>query len=137
MLFQALKSAQLKVDELQDQAKRLLLKNSELRAEAKPGKRTRTILNGDEKLISQYAKKFGVMSEMFMPPGALAVKKPLTNSMDPGRYDSELAELEGKVAEVYGCLPEAFHNDIQNSVAFRNLVSKLFNSFAIHLQNLF
>jgi hypothetical protein len=102
-----------------------------LRAQAKPGKRTglRSILSGDEKLISQCAKKFGVMNEVFMPPGALAVKRPLTNSMDPGRYSSELAALEGMVAEVYESLPENLHHDIENSIAFRNLVINFSNAF--------
>jgi len=90
--------------------KQLLLKNSELHAKVK-GKSTQAtssckVLSGNEKLIAQYAKKFGVMNEMFMPPGALAVKRPLTTSMHSGWYKSDLAELEGMIAEVYESLPK-------------------------------
>jgi hypothetical protein len=131
--FQALKTAQIKVGELQEQVKRLHLKNSELRAQAKPGKRTgsRRDLSGNEKLISQFAKKFTVMNEMFMPSG-LPMKKPLTNSMDTGRYDSDLAGMEGIIAEIYECLPESLHDDIANSIEFRNLVSNLYNVAFCH-----
>jgi hypothetical protein len=123
--------AQLKIGELQEQVKMLRLKNSELRAQARPGKRTgsRSILSGNEKLISQFAKKFTVMNEMFMPSG-LPMQKPLTNSMHAGRYDSDLAASEGIIAEVYECLPESLHDDIANSIVFRNLVSNnLHNAF--------
>jgi hypothetical protein len=63
--------AQLKIGELQEQVKMLHLKNSELCAQARPGKRTgsHSILSGNEKLILQFAKKFTVMNEMFMPSG--------------------------------------------------------------------
>lgn len=139
LAFQALKTAQIKVGQLQDQVKQLLLKNSELRAKVK-GKSTqaagsRKVLSGDEKLIAQYAKKFGVMNEMFMPPGALAVKRPLTTSMHSGRYESDLAELEGMIAEVYESLPENLHDDMENSIAFRNLVN-IFCNQAFHYQSL-
>jgi hypothetical protein len=119
MAFQALKTAQLKVGELQEQVKTLRLKNSELRAQAKPGKRTgsRSVLTGHEKLISQFAKRFTVMNEMFMPSG-LPMQKPLVNSMHAGRYDSDLAATEGIIAEVYEGFPEGLHDDIANSIVF-------------------
>jgi hypothetical protein len=89
-------------------------------AAAKPGKRigSHSVLSGDQKLISQCAKKFGVMNEMFVSPGALAIKKLLMNSMDPGRYSSNFAVLEGMVAKVYENLPESFYHEIEHSVAF-------------------
>ena len=137
MAFQALKTAQIKVGELQEQNQMLRLKNSELRAQAKPGRRTdsRTPLIGNEKLISQFAKMFTVMNEMFMPSG-LPAQKPPTNSMHPGRYDSDLSAATGIIAEVYECFPESLHDDIANSVTFRNLVSNLYNAFCYHLPRL-
>jgi hypothetical protein len=67
------------------------------------------------------------MNEVFMPLAALAVKRPLTNSMDPARYDSDIAELQGIICELYESLPDNFHDELENSVAFRNLVSKFCN----------
>jgi len=128
LALQALKTAQIKVGELDDQVKRLILKNSDLRAQVKSGKNptgSRGILRGDEKLISQYAKRFGVMNEMFVLPGAMAVKRPLTDSTDPDQYKSDLAALEGVIAEVYENIPDNLHEDMENSTQFRNLVSKL------------
>ena len=125
--IQALKSAQIKVGELQDQVKNLLLKNSELRANLKGKKNARgscSVLSDNEKLIAQHAKKFGVMNEVFMSTGAFVAKRPLTNSMDPGWYDSDIAELQGIIAEVYESLPVDFHDELENSIPFRNLVSK-------------
>lgn len=63
------------------------------------------------------------MNEVFMPMAALTVKRPLTNSMDQGRYGSQLAALHGITAEIYENLPDNFHDELENSVAFRNLVS--------------
>jgi hypothetical protein len=63
------------------------------------------------------------MHEMFVPPGALAVKRPLTNSMDPGRYNSELAELNGTIAEIYESLPAEMHKQLETSIPFRSFVS--------------
>ena len=126
LAFQALKSTQIKVGELQDLVKKLQLRNSELRASAKVKKGTkssRSALSDIDKLILQQAKKFGIMNEIFVPPTALGAKRPPTNSMDPGRYESELAELHGVIAEVYECLPDKFHDDLETSLSFRNLVS--------------
>lgn len=67
------------------------------------------------------------MNEVFMPAGALTVKRPQTNSMDSGRYDSEIAELQGMTAELYESLPDGFHDELENSIPFRNLVSKFCN----------
>lgn len=108
----------------------LSLKNSELRANIKgkanaTSRGSRSILSDNDKLIAQHAKKFGVMNEVFMPAAAFAVKRPPTNSMDPARYDSDIAELHGMTAELYESLPDNFHEDLESSVTFRNLVSKL------------
>ena len=67
------------------------------------------------------------MNEVFMPAAALVAKRPQTNSMDPGRYNSDLAELQGITAEVYESLPDNFHDAVENSIPFRNLVSKFCN----------
>ena len=117
----------MKVGELQDQVKNLSLKNSELRATLK-GKKSargsRSERSDHDKLIGQHAKKFGVMNEVFFPPAALVVKRPLTNSMDPGWYESDIAELRGITAEVYESLPDDFYSDLENSIPFRKTVSK-------------
>ena len=69
------------------------------------------------------------MNEVFISAAALAVKRPLTNSMDAGRYDSEIAELHGITAEIYEFLPDTLHYELENSIAFRNLVSRLIEGF--------
>ena len=125
--IQAPKTAQIKVCELQDQIRKLLLKNSELRANLKgkvnATRGTRAVLSNNDKLISQHAKKFGVMNEVFMLPAAFLAKRPLTNSMDSERYHSDIAELQGIIAEVYESLPDNFHDELENSIQFQNLVS--------------
>ena len=67
------------------------------------------------------------MNEVFMVPAAFVAKRPLTNSMDPGRYRSDSAELQGIIAEVYESLPDNFHDELENSIQFRNLVSNFWN----------
>ena len=64
------------------------------------------------------------MNEVFLPVAAFTMKRPLTNSMDPGRYESETAALHGVVAEMYETLPDNFHDELETSIAFRTLVSK-------------
>ena len=61
---QAFKKAQIKVGELQDQVKKLLLKNSELCANLKESKNamsSHSVPSDNDKLIAQQAKKFGVI----------------------------------------------------------------------------
>lgn len=70
---------------------------------------------------------------MFVCPAALAVKRPLTNSTDAGRYDSELAELNGTIAEIYESLPDDLHDELETSVAFRNLVRNFVPHFIVPL----
>jgi hypothetical protein len=65
------------------------------------------------------------MNEVFMYAAAFVVKRPPTNSMNPARYQSDIAELQGITSELYESLPDSFHEDLETSVAFRNLVSKL------------
>jgi hypothetical protein len=71
------------------------------------------------------------MNEVFMPAATLVVKRPLTNSMDPAQYDSDIAELQGVTAELYESLPDNFHHELENSIEFRNLVSILQQGFPL------
>ena len=131
---QALKKAQIKVGKLQNQVKKLLLKNSELRANLKESKNamsSHSVPSDNDKLIAQQAKKFGVMNEVFVSLAALAVKQPPTNSIDPGWYNLAIAELHGMIAEIYESLPDDFHNELENSLSFQSLVST-FHANASH-----
>jgi hypothetical protein len=65
------------------------------------------------------------MHEIFLLPAALGGKRPLTNSMDAGRYGSELAELNGMTAEVFEALPDDMHHELETSLPFRSLVRKI------------
>lgn len=94
------------------------------------------MLSDNDRLISQNAKKFGVMNEVFMPAGAFTAKRPPTNSMDSRRYDSDIGELQGMTAEIYENLPDELHDQMEFSIPFRNLVSK-FRNQASHRQSPF
>ena len=65
------------------------------------------------------------MHEMFVPLAALAAKRPPTDSTFHGRYDSELAELHGTIAEIYETLPDEMHDELGTSIPFKNLVSNI------------
>ena len=66
-----------------------------------------------------------------MSSAALMEKRPPTNSMDPNRYGSDIAELQGVTSEVYECLPVTLHVEVETSLPFQKTVSK-FCSKASH-----
>ena len=45
------------------------------------------------------------MNEIFILPGALTIKRPLTTSVDADRYNTDMTALEGITAEIYENIP--------------------------------
>ena len=50
------------------------------------------------------------MNEIFILPGALTIKRPLTTSVDADRYNTDMTALEGITAEIYENIPESLHD---------------------------
>ena len=98
---QALKEAQLKVNDLQFTVRKLHMDNANLATRIKELKSKSTVnssgkkarLSESDSLISQFAKLFGVMHEPFVPISALLVARPDMSSTSHGRYDSELSKV--------------------------------------------
>ena len=72
------------------------------------------------------------MNKVFVSPATLVMKRPPTDSMDPGQYSSTIAELQGITAELYESLPDNFHDELESSIPFQNLVSKFWNKAFHH-----
>ena len=127
---QALKEAQLKVNDLQFTVRKLHMDNANLATRIKELKSKSTVnssgkkarLSKSDSRISQFAKLFGVMHEPFVPISALLVARPDMSSTSHGRYDSELSKVQGITAELYNVLPKDMHSDLKLSTKFRGMV---------------
>lgn len=128
--LQALKEAQLKVNDLQITVRKLHMQNADLamRLKALKGQSTttssgtKTKISESDTRISQFAKLFGVMHEPFIPPSAFLVECPNTSSAHPNRYESDLSKVQGITAELYEVLPNDMHLEIKSSPKFRSTV---------------
>ncbi|KAF8162343.1 hypothetical protein BJ912DRAFT_935489 [Pholiota molesta] len=142
---QALKDAQLKMNELQMLVRTLSARNADLTlrvgklkksrstnastsssAPAKKG--TKAKLPEGDQCISQAAKHFGVMHETFIPHSAFLVPAPALRSTDSGRYKSEDTKIQGITAELYEVLSADLHKRIAGDVDFRALFMKQLNA---------
>lgn len=121
-----LQEAQLKVGELQKTARKLHTRNLELSRRLKENtKRSQKSRkeNPLDQRITRYAKLFGVMNEPFVDKTALLAPRPITNSTDPDRYQSDLSKIQGVTAELYETIPEDMHDELQSSTDFQSVVS--------------
>jgi hypothetical protein len=84
------------------------------------GKKTR--VSESDSRISQFAKLFGVMHEPFVPLSAFLVAQPDTSSTHPGRYESDISNVQGITAELYEVLPKDMHSELKSSPKFRSTV---------------
>ena len=124
--LQALKEAQLKVNDLQFTVQKLHMQIATLNVHLKDSKNKGTVnssgnktkLSESDSRISQFAKLFGVMHEPFVPPSALLVARPDMSSSHPGRYDSDISKVQGITAELYEVLPKDMHSDLKSSPKF-------------------
>lgn len=127
-MFEALKSAQLKVSQLQMTIRKLQMRNAELSTRLrknnpknqKSGDKVK--LSDSDLRISHLAKLFGVMHEPFVAQSTFLVARPSGNSTHPDRYHSELSKIQGMTAELYEVIPDDLHEQIKLSPAFRTLV---------------
>jgi hypothetical protein len=125
---QALKTAQLKVSELQSTNQKLHLRIAELSSRLKKNDPKHQKSGNKEKLsdsdlrISHLAKHFGVMHEPFVHQSMFLVPRPSMDSSHSDRYHSELSKAQGVTAELYDLVPEDLHESINSSPSFRTLV---------------
>ena len=128
LLFQALKSAQLKVGDLQMTIRKLHMRIAQLSTSLKKSdpknqkSGTKERLSDSDLRISHLAKHFGIMHEPFVTPSAFFVARPSVDSTHLDRYDSELSKIQGLTVELYEAVPDDLHEEIRLSPAFRKLV---------------
>ena len=85
---------------------------SEKQKEKSKGKDS-TIHDNDE-LISLYARRFGVMNEMFVPKDVFLQPRPQNvNSDDPDRWDDEEKTKDCVIAELYEETPITLHKMLE------------------------
>lgn len=127
-MFQALKTAQLKVSDLQITVRSLQMRIADLSARLKNIGPKHQKSGNKEKLsdsdlrVSHLAKQFGVMHEPFVAQSVFLIAKPSVDSSHPDRYQSDLSKAEGVTAELYEVVPNELHKDIKSSPAFQKLV---------------
>jgi hypothetical protein len=68
--------------------------------------------------IELHAKKFGVMSELFVPFEAFLVTKPLFDPQDKSCYKTSTGILNGVIAELYDQVPESLHKLMEDHSYF-------------------
>ncbi|KAH9476949.1 hypothetical protein JR316_0010865 [Psilocybe cubensis] len=122
----ALKKAQIKIGELQVTIRKLHIRNVELatyvmrfKKQKKSQKSKTSQLSNKDKRIAQLGRRFGIMNEPFVPPAAFLVARPSTFSTDAKRYESEMSQLNGVIAELFEEIPKDLHGDLKGSPDFR------------------
>jgi hypothetical protein len=107
--------------------RQLHMRNAELSTRLKrkttEAKKNRKKENPSDQRITRYAKLFGVMNEPFVDKMALLAPRPIVDSTDPDRYQSDLSKIQGVTAELYETLPEDMHGELQRDTHFQSMVS--------------
>ena len=117
-LKEELRTQKLQYTELEQRYKTL---KSEKQKEKSKGKDS-TIHDNDE-LISLYARRFGVMNEMFVPKDVFLQPRPQNvNSDDPDRWDDEEKTKDCVIAELYEETPITLHKMLEKTSSFRDTV---------------
>jgi len=115
----------------------LQIETSTLRAELHTLNTTRVVpgpaedpvdpLNEHRPTFLELGKKFCILSELWVDGSALGRPYPTTISdshpWSPNRYESPASGHDGVTAEIYACVPEAFHRLINVSPFFSSTVS--------------
>jgi len=128
--MQALKEANLKVEEQRLEIRQLRMENSALQREipkdgsGRPRKNPPppTVTKNDER-IALHGRKFGVMNEIFVVEAAFLVADSGFSPMDNTRYTSQALILQGVIAELFEEVPEDLHGLMKEHTHFRDLVS--------------
>ncbi|KAG2744084.1 hypothetical protein P692DRAFT_20746319, partial [Suillus brevipes Sb2] len=127
-LFQVLKTLQVQMQRLQDENKSIKEENKTLRAE-KPKRKwhvdTQHELSVHEDTITIYARKYGMMMEMFPSSDLLNKKLPEapTPFDSPDRYKTAATQDSAFLHELYHHFPESLHKIMESSY-FSDMVLK-------------
>jgi hypothetical protein len=83
-------------------------------------------LSEADKVIGLYARRFGVMNELYVAHNAFLQPKPVdVRADDSTRWQTEESALEGLIAELYEELPSTLHSMLANTSHFRDRVCSL------------
>jgi regulator of replication initiation timing len=128
-LFQVLKTLQVQMQRLQDENKSIKEENKTLRAEKPKRKRrvdTQHELSVHEDTITIYARKYGMMMEMFPSSDLLNKKLPEapTPFDSPDRYKTAATQDSAFLHELYHHFPESLHKIMESSY-FSDMVCSL------------
>jgi hypothetical protein len=128
-----LRNAQLEITELKEELRTQKLKYTDLEQKFKAlknekhkdkskGKNSEAIQDNDD-LISLYARRFGVMNEMFVSKDVFLQPRPQNiNSDDPNRWEDDEKTKECVIAELYEEIPNSLHKMLEKTSSFRDTV---------------
>ncbi|KAG1902644.1 uncharacterized protein F5891DRAFT_1186295 [Suillus fuscotomentosus] len=127
-LLEVLKTLQVQMQRLQDENKSIKEENKTLRAEKPKRKRrmdTQHELSVHEDTITIYARKYGMMMEMFPSSDLLNKKLPEapTPFDSPDRYKTAATQDSAFLHELYHHFPESLHKIMESSY-FSDMVLK-------------
>lgn len=117
-LKEELRSQKLKYTELEQSYKTLKTKAHNEKSKGKDS----TISTNDE-LIGLYARRFGVMNEIFVPKDVFLQQRPLNiSSDDPDRWEDDEKTKACVIAELYEEIPVSLHDMLEKTSSFRDTV---------------
>lgn len=135
---QGLRQAQLKNVSLKDELRSLKVQYAELEQKykivkkaAKGSKATekdssKSKLSETDEVIGLYARRFGVMNELYVAPNAFLQPQPVgVRADDSTRWQTEESAMAGLIAELYEELPPRLHGKLANTSHFRERVRSL------------
>lgn len=105
------------------------MKNAALRSEVPKNKtkgrkpKASSATTSNDERIALFARKFGVMNELFLPEAAFLVNDPDFDPMDPDRYKDPATVLQGVISELFEAVPEDLHSSMREHSHFRDVVS--------------
>jgi hypothetical protein len=128
-----LQKAQLEITELKEEIRTQKLKYTELEQrykalkserhrEKSKGKDPESSTNNDD-LISLYARRFGVMNEIFVPKDVFLQPRPQNvNSDDPDRWEDDEKTKDCVISELYEETPDSLHKMLEKTSSFCDTV---------------
>jgi hypothetical protein len=85
-------------------------------------------LSDTDEVIGLYARRFGVMNELYVTQNAFLQPQPVTVGVradNSTRWQTEESALDGLIAELYEELPTRLHSILANTSHFRDRVRSL------------
>jgi hypothetical protein len=131
-----LRKAQLEIAELKEELRAQKMKYAELEQNYKAlktkARKEKSVSKGKEPestpvdndgLISLYARRFGVMNELFVAKDLFLQPRPLgVESADCDRWDDDDKEKLCMIAELYEEVPKSLHEMLEKTSIFRDTV---------------